>query len=134
MPRQETFLTAKNGDETIEVLKTYDQAFAREAFRNMDDDALAHLAASLNLESTFELSGIPNPTEDGYEDFIWDVMVDEAREEWNLFSYSIVAKSVGHRKEDLFVSGDWPTGKAYVKKLGVSPKTANQSPLRFPND
>ena len=128
MPRQETFLTAKNGDETIEVLKTYDQAFAREAFRNMDDDALAHLAASLNLESIFEPSEIPKPTDEGYEGFIWDVMVDEAREEWNLFSYFIVTKSSGHRTEDLFVSGDWPTAEAYVKKMEVSPIAADRSP------
>ena len=33
MPRQETFLNAKNGGETIEILKTYVEAFAREAFR-----------------------------------------------------------------------------------------------------
>jgi hypothetical protein len=112
MPRQETFLTAKNGDETIEVLKTYDQAFAKEAFRNMDDDALAHLAASLKLESTFEPSDIPKPADEGYEDFIWDVMVDEAREEWNLFSYFVVTKSFGGRTEELFVSEDWPTAEA----------------------
>jgi hypothetical protein len=71
-------MSVKSGDETIEVLKTYDQHVAKEAFRNMDDSALAHLASSLKLESIYEPSGIPKPTDEGYKDFIWDVMVDEA--------------------------------------------------------
>jgi hypothetical protein len=49
MPRQET-LTIKNGDETVEVLKSYHETFAREAIRNMDDEALAHLAAGKTEE------------------------------------------------------------------------------------
>ena len=128
MPHQETFLSVKNGDETIEVLKTYDQHFAKEAFRNMDDSALDHLASSLNLESNYEPSGIPKPTDEGYEDFIWDVMVDEAREDWNSFSYFIVTKSRGRQTEELFVSGDWPTAEAYVKKLGISDEAMNKNP------
>jgi hypothetical protein len=128
MPRQETFLVVKHGDETVEVLKTYDETFAREAFRNMDDEALAHLAASLKPESIYEESGLPKPGEDGYEDFIWDVMVDDAREDWNSFSYFVVTKSNGRKTEGLFVSGDWPTAEAYVKLMGLPEATASQSP------
>ena len=120
MPRQETFLSVKNGDETIEVLKTFDQHFAKEAFRNMDDSALAHLASSLNLESPNEPSGIPKPTNDGNEDIIWDVIVDEARDDWNSFSYFIVTKSRRSETQELIVSGDWPTAKAYVKLPSIS--------------
>jgi hypothetical protein len=90
MPRQETFLTVKDGDESVEVLKTYDETYAREAFSTMDDAALAHLAASLKPESIYEEGGIPKPGDDGYEDFIWDVMVDDAREDWKTFSYFVV--------------------------------------------
>jgi len=128
MPRQETFLSVKNGDETIEVLKTYDQHFAKEAFCKMDDSALDHLASSLNLESNHEANGIPKPADEGYEDFIWDVMVDEAREDWNSFSFFIVTKSRGSRTEELFVSGDWPTAQAYVKRLGISDEVMNRNP------
>jgi hypothetical protein len=128
MPRQEIFLLVKDGDETIEVLKTYDQQFAKEAFRNMDDSALAHLASSLNLEAIYEPSGIPKPTDEGYEDFIWDVMVDEAREDWNSFSYFIVTKSRGRETEELFVSGDWPTAQSYVKLLGIPDEAINNNP------
>ncbi len=129
MPRQETFLSLKKGDETIEVLKTYDEQFAKEAFRNMDDSALAHLAASLKPESIYEPSGIPKPNDEGYEDFLWDVMVDEAREEWNSFSYFVVTRSLGRKTEEVFVSPDWPTAEAYVKALGVSEVPADQSPV-----
>ena len=128
MPQQETFLSVKNPDETIEVLKTYDQHFAKEAFRKMDDSALALLASSLNFESIYDPSGIPKPNDEGYEDFIWDVMVDEAREDWNSFSYFIVTKSHGRQTEELFVSGDWPTAQAYVKTLGISDELTSKNP------
>ncbi len=119
MPRQETFLNVKNGDEIVEVLKTYDQEYAREVFRNMDDAALSHLATSLKPETIFDESGIPKPGEEGYEDFIWDVMVDDAREDWKTFSYFVVTKSNGRRTEGLFVAADWPTAEAYVKLMGL---------------
>jgi hypothetical protein len=127
MPRQETFLSLKSGDETVEVLKTYDGDYAREAFRNMDDAALAHLAASLKSESLYEASGIPKPGEEGYEDFIWDVMVDDAREDWKTFSYFVVTKSDGRKTEELFVSGDWPTAETYVKMMGLPEGATSQS-------
>jgi hypothetical protein len=128
MPRQETFLTVNKGDETVEVLKTYDETFAREAFRNMDDAALAHLAASLKPESIYEEEDIPKPGDEGYEDFIWDVMVDDAREDWKTFSYFVVTKSKGQKTEELFVSGDWPTAEAYVKLMGLPEPVTSQSP------
>jgi hypothetical protein len=55
-------------------------------------------------------------------------MVDEAQEDWNSFSYFIVTKSGGRQTEELFVSGDWPTAQAYVKKLGVSNEVMNKNP------
>jgi hypothetical protein len=120
MPRQETFLTVKNGDEVVEVLKTYDETFAREAFKNMDDSALAHLAASLDLNSQFDPEDIPHPTDESYEEFIWDVMCDSAREDWNMFSWFVVAKTSGQKTEELFISADWPTAESYIKRMGIS--------------
>ena len=43
MPQQEPFLEQIIGDRRIEVLKTYDQQYAREAFSNMDESALRSL-------------------------------------------------------------------------------------------
>ena len=40
MPQQEVFFAQKIGERSIEVVKTYDEAFAREAFGNMDANAL----------------------------------------------------------------------------------------------
>jgi hypothetical protein len=120
MPRQETFLSIQNGDELLEVLKTYDESFAQEVFRNMDEDAMAQLAESLKFESLYEAEGIPKPHEDGYEEFVWDVMVEEAREEYNTFSYFVVTKTVGSKSDQLFVSPDWPTAEAYVRKVQLS--------------
>ena len=128
MPRQETFLIVNKGHETVEVLKTYDETFAREAFRNMDDAALAHLAASLKPESIYEEKDIPKSGDEGYEDFLWDVMVDDAREDWKTFSYFVVTKSNGQKTEELFVSGDWPTAEAYVKLMGLTEPVTSQSP------
>jgi hypothetical protein len=119
MPRQETFLSVKNGDEIVEVLKTYDQEYAREVFRHMDDAALSHLARSLKPETIYDESGIPKLGEEGYEDFIWDVMVDDAREDWKTFSYFVVSKSNGRRTEELFVAADWPTAEAYVRLVSL---------------
>ena len=128
MPRQETFLTVKNGDETVEILKTYDEDFAKEAFRNMDDAALAHLANSLKPETLYDEKEIPKPGDEGYEDFIWDVMVDDAREDWKTFSYFVVTRSSSRRSEELFVCGDWPTAEAYVKLMGLPTSATWQNP------
>ena len=93
----------------------------------MDDSALAHLASSVTLESLYEPSEIQKSTDEGYDDFIWDVMVDEAREGWKTFSYFIVTKSRGRRTEELFVSGDCPAAEVYFKSLGVSGEAMNKS-------
>lgn len=126
MLRQETFMTVRNGDETVEVLKTYDEGFAREAFRSMDEDALAHLAQSLNLESLFEAGDIPTPTDENFEDFIWEAMADGAREDRNTFSYFVVTKTTGRKTEELFVSGNWATAEAYVKRMGLTEVSTTQ--------
>ena len=129
MLRQETFLTVRNGDETVEVLKTHDEGFAREAFRSMDEDALSHLAQSLNLESLFAEGDFPTPTDENYEDLVWEAMVDEAREDWNAFSYFVVTKTTGRKTEELFVSADWATAEAYVKRLGLTDASTSQNSI-----
>jgi hypothetical protein len=40
MPKQEVFFEQPVGERRIEVLKSYDQAYAHEAFKNMDVEAL----------------------------------------------------------------------------------------------
>lgn len=123
MPSPERFLTIRSGDEIVEVIKTYDEAYAREVFRSMDDKALSSLADSLKFEALYEPDDIPRPGEEGYEAFVWDVMAEEAREDYNRSSYFVVTRAVGLRRDGLFISPDWPTAEAYVKRMGL-PDTA----------
>lgn len=118
MPRQETFLSTTVAGRTIEVIKTYDGKYAREAFSRMDNVALDYLAASMDLTSNFEKSDIPERTDDDYAEFLWEAMVEAAREDGNLFSYFVVTESKPVVEKDLFVSPDWPTAEAYVKLIG----------------
>ena len=49
MPQQEVFYEQSLGDRRIQVLKTYDQSYARDAFDNMDETARRRLWNSLEL-------------------------------------------------------------------------------------
>lgn len=117
MPRQEIFFSSTIEDRKIEIVKTYDQNFAREAFLKMDQKALDHLARSLALESTFDDSDIPPGTDPDYETFLWQAMADSAREDGNLSSFFIVIESKSQIENELFVSPDWPTAEAFVNTI-----------------
>jgi hypothetical protein len=120
MPHQETFLRSSVAGRTIEVIKTYDGKYAREALSRMDSVALDYLAASMDLTSNFEKNDIPERSDDDYAEFLWEAMVEAAREDGNLFSYFVVTESKSAIEIDLFVSPDWPTAEAYVKLIGSS--------------
>jgi len=119
MPHEETFLTTSIENGTVAVIKTYDQNLAQEAFAHMDETALAHLARSLTFPDTFEDEDVPSPSHENYRDFVWEAMVDSAREDGNIFSYFVVKKTSGGSSEDVFVSGDWPTAEAYGNLVGA---------------
>jgi hypothetical protein len=106
MPQQTIFLDQTVGNTRIEVLKSYDKAFAREAFDQMDAEALEFLAQTLDLDSSDKETA----------DTIWDELKDGAREDWNSFSYFIVAEESRGRIVPLFVSADWPSAEAFAKK------------------
>lgn len=121
MPKQEVFFEyeiAGQAGQRIEVLKTYDEAYAREAFDSMDEEAQIHLRNSLRRQEPYnpdEFSESPDPTE--REAFLWDEMVDQAREDWNTFSFFVVNATAGSRSESLYVSPDWPSAEAFAKKV-----------------
>jgi hypothetical protein len=117
MPKQEVFFEQTTGDRRIEVLKTYDEQFAREAFNSMDESAQTFLWNSLKPEEIYDPSGLP--TADESEDraaFLWDELVEQAREDWQTFSYFVVNEAKGGRAESLFVSPDWPSAEAFAKR------------------
>jgi hypothetical protein len=117
MPKQETFFEQENGETKIEVLKTYDRGYAREAFRNMDDDAMKHLWSVLEVEKTYDAAELPplgQPDGQG-EEFLWDELLDSAHEHGNEVSFFIVNEIHGRRSESLWVSPDWPSAERFAK-------------------
>jgi hypothetical protein len=121
MPQQELFFEHVAAGRKVEVLKTYDEQFAREVFNNMDDEAHAHLWSSLRPEQVYDPAGLPSPSEpEDYEAFLWDELVEQAREDWKTFSYFVVNETVNGRPESLYVSADWPSAEAFAKSRIVA--------------
>jgi len=89
MPKQEIFFEQEIGDRRIEVLKSYDQSYAREAFKNMDEDAQAFLWKTLKPEEIYDPAGLPSLGDEDAEDFLWDELLEQAREDGNLLSFSL---------------------------------------------
>jgi hypothetical protein len=118
MPKQETFLEQQNGEVKIEVLKSYDSAYAREAFRNMDDEALKQLWTVLKVEKTYDAADLPSLGQpDGAgEDFLWDELLESAREYGQEVSFFIVNETKDRRSESVWVSPDWPSAESFAKK------------------
>ena len=115
MPIQEIYLEQESGLNQFQVIKSYDTTFAKEAFSGMDEDALAHLSTSLRLEENFESEDIPtSPAE--ISDFLWEALYDSATEEGHTRSFFIVRRSTPSDEAFLYVSGDWPSAEAYVKR------------------
>ena len=86
MPKQETFFEQQVGERRIEVLKSYDQGYAHEAFKNMDEQALRSLWASLKPEEIYDPAGLPSLTDPNdlngeAEAFLWDELLEQARED-----------------------------------------------------
>jgi len=119
MPKQETFFEEKLGDKTVEVLKSYDQTYAREVFTNMDDAALKHLWAALKPEEIYEAENLPSlgDSNEEAEAFLWDELLEQAREDGTLLSFFIVNERDGRHSEGLYVSPDWPSAENYARKL-----------------
>ena len=128
MPKQEIFFEQQSGERRIEVLKSYDQGYAREAFNSMSDAALRHLWDTLKPEETYEPAELPSlgdPNGDA-EAFLWDELLDQALDDVrlnsSLRSFFIVNETTGSRSESLYVSPDWPSAEAYAKqRLSAAP-------------
>lgn len=115
MPKQETFFEEITGDLKVEVIKTYDHAFAREAFNGMDEVAQAHLWHSLEIENLYDRTEIPRTNDLSRRDFLWGEVEDAAREDGNLSSFFVVTEIRGNTVENIYVSPDWPSAEAFAK-------------------
>jgi hypothetical protein len=121
MPQQELFFERTTGDRRIQVLKTYDPAYAREVFDEMDDDAQAILWKSLDVEQTYDAADLPAPTDADRADFLWDELMDSAREDVrlnpNLRSFFVVNEIRAAGPQSLYVSADWPSAERFATSL-----------------
>jgi len=116
MPQQELFFERRVGERTIEVIKTYDRTFAREAFDMMEEAAQTQLWQSLDIEQTYDVTDIPTLSSPDRADFLWEELLDAAREDGSLLSFFVVAE-VGRTSKSLYVSPDWPSAEAFAKSL-----------------
>ncbi len=115
MPQQEIFFEHITGQRRIEVLKTYDRGYAREAFGNMDEAAQNYLWSTLRIDDTYEVTDVPTRgTSDGH-DFLWEELLEAAREDGNVLSFFVVNDTDGAISESLYVSPDWPSAEAFAK-------------------
>src|SRR5665213_3290637 len=114
MPSQETFLDTTIGGRRVQVIKTYDQAYARAVFGEMSDEAKAYLWSSLKPEEIYDPAGLPTETGSDYDAFLLDELLDQGREDWNTFSYFLVLDTRNGRDDATFVSPDWPTAEAFA--------------------
>lgn len=125
MPKQEVFFEQEIHGRRVEVLKSYDQRYAREAFGNMDEGSLRRLWEVLGPEKIYDPAGLPslsdpNDVNGEAEAFLWDELLEQAREQDNLFSFFIVNEVIGDHTESLYVSPDWPSAEAFAKKRIVA--------------
>jgi hypothetical protein len=119
MPQQEVFFEQATGERRVQVLKTYDPSYAREVFDEMDDDAQTVLWKSLDIEHTYDTADLPSPTGPDRADFLWDELMDSAREDVrqnpNLRSFFVVNEIRAAVLQSLYVSADWPSAETFAK-------------------
>jgi hypothetical protein len=115
MPQQETFFEQTSGQLHVEVLKTYDRTYAREAFESMNEAAYVQLWNSLGIEEVYDRNDIPSPDDASRLDFLWDELEDAAREDGNLCSFFVVNEESSGVSNSIFVSADWPSAEAFAK-------------------
>jgi hypothetical protein len=115
MPQQEIFFEQNTGNRRIEVLKTYDRSYAREAFGNMNEAAQNHLWNSLGIDDTYDPADVPPVHDPNGEDFLWEELLEAAREDGSQLSFFVVNEAIGGSSESLYVSPDWPSAEAFAK-------------------
>jgi hypothetical protein len=116
MPQQEVYFEQKTDKGTIEILKTYDRHYAREAFANMDESARRYLWNSLGIDENYDPADRPSIDQSDSEDFLWEEMLDAAREDGNLLSFFVVSQTQNGFSKELYISPDWPSAEAFAKK------------------
>ena len=109
------------------ALDTYDPAYAREVFEEMDDEAQSALWNSLEIDQNYDSVDLPSVTDPARIDFLWDELMDSAREDVrfnpNLRSFFVVTEIQSAAPQGLYVSPDWPSAEKFAR-----------SRLQFPSE
>lgn len=119
MPVQETFFSQQRSTLNVEVIKTYDERFAAESFRQMDDAALKYLWNALTPEAIYDPDGLPSlgdPSGEA-EAFLWDELREQAREDGHERSFFIVSAKDGSTTKAVYVSPDWPSAEDFAQQI-----------------
>ena len=119
MPKQEIFLRESIGPVTVEVIKTYDPAYARDIFNAMKRGAKASLLEALEVNKNYPPEDIPSSEGPGFDDFLWDELsesaLEDVREYPRKYSFFIVSVSKNGNAEELFLSPDWPSAEVFAR-------------------
>jgi plasmid stability protein len=98
----------------------YDRTYAYEAFRQMDAEARKLLWNALNIYENNEAADIPAIDGPDAEDFLWEELLDSAREDGNLLSFFVVTETKSNEAATLYVSPDWPSAEVFAKNRIVA--------------
>ena len=120
MPQQELFFEQQAEDRLISVIKTYDRSYAREVFRNVDENAIRNLAAALEVEKNHDPDDIPDPDGQDYQDFLWEELseasLEDIRQSPALYSFFVVTETEAGKSRDIYISADWPSAEDFAKR------------------
>ena len=132
MPQREVFFEQAAGDRRIQVLKTYDPAYAREVFDEMGEQARSILWSSLEIEQTYDPADLPGLTDPDRADFLWHELMDSAKEDVrvnpNQRSFFAVNEIRKAPPQSLVVCADWPSAENFAKRLQTDGKERPLAP------
>jgi hypothetical protein len=108
MQTQSVYFDERTETKHVQVLKVYDNHFARTCFEQMTSEAITFLANALDLPAEYDL-----PIDSA--SVSWTDVETEAREDGNLLSFFVVLGDIDANRIPLYVSPDWPSAEAFAK-------------------
>ena len=86
---------------------------------HMDQTARMHLWKSLEIDENYGPADVPQiHTQDG-ADFLWDELLEAAREDGNVLSFFVVNESGSGFTKSLYIGPDWPSAEGIAMSLLV---------------
>jgi len=82
----------------------------------MDAMAQTYLWNSLGISENYTAADLPAEDDAEREDFLWEELLEAAREDGNLLSFFVVNQTEDGSSGSLYVSPDWPSAEAFAKR------------------